>query len=169
MVLAAVDMGDGIMVEVQGLHYGWIVHNSIVITSALANTGTTEAVNAPRPDMIVHVNGERVVGAGVDSFVLFDFRAKRLRLECSFDTFRTSTLDDMISKLILLTRTPNEDRTFVVHSHGMVSTAADIDNVLETRVENWCVLDFDICIRKKTEDAVIFLLCVIVSPAARIR
>lgn len=50
----------------------------------------------------------------------------------------------------------------------MVSTAADVDNVLEVGKEDRCVLDFNICIREETEDAVIFLSYVIISPAAKI-
>ena len=98
-----------------------------------------------------------MVGTGVDSFVLFDFGAKRLGLEGGFDTFSTSTLDDMISKLILLTRTPNEDRTFVVQSQGMVSTAADVNNVLEFGIANRSLLNFGIRIREKPKDAVVLL------------
>ena len=99
-----------------------------------------------------------MVGAGVDSFVLSDFGAKRLRLEGSFNAFGTSTLDDMVTKLVLLARTPNEDRTFVVHSQGMVGTAADVNDVLEFRVEDRGVLDLNIRVGEKTEDAVILLL-----------
>lgn len=51
----------------------------------------------------------------------------------------------------------------------MVGTATDVDNVLELGVENRRVLDLDICVRKEAEDAVVFLLEVIVSPAAKIR
>lgn len=51
----------------------------------------------------------------------------------------------------------------------MVGTAADVDNVLEVGVENWCVLNFNIRVREETEDAVIFLLYVIVSPTIKIR
>lgn len=110
-----------------------------------------------------------MVRAGVDSLVLFDSRAKRLRLEGSLDTFATSTLDDVVSKLVLLARTPNIDRTFVVHSHSMVGTTADVDNVPKVGVDNRCVLDFNIRVREETENAVIFLSHSIVNPAAKIR
>lgn len=51
----------------------------------------------------------------------------------------------------------------------MVGTAADVDNVLKVGIDNRCVLDFNVRIREETEDTVIFLLYVLVIPAAKTR
>lgn len=107
-----------------------------------------------------------MVRAGVDSFILFDFGSKRLRLEGGFDTFGTSTLDDMVSKLVLLARTPNEHSTFVVNSQCMVSTTADVHNILEFGIKDWFVLDLNIRIGQETEDTIILLLYTFISLTA---
>jgi len=157
VVLPAIYMSDAVILEIKFLYKSRSIDGSIVIASALADPTAPETIDPPGPQTIFFINSKRVVGAGIDGFVHFRLRTQGVRLEACLLVHCASTLNDVVTKLVLLSRSPNKDCTLFVHGHGMVSAADDVNYVLELRNKNRCGLDLDFCSWPEAENTVGFL------------
>lgn len=72
MVLTASNVSDGIILQVQSLDERRRVYGGIVVSCAFFYSTGSKAVQSPRPDLMLLVNGEGVVQSGVDGQELLD-------------------------------------------------------------------------------------------------
>ena len=94
------------------------MHNGrFVVTGTISNTRLTKTVQTPCVDLSGLMDSERMESATANMHDIFgETEFPRLK------AIQPVTLDDTTSQLILLTRPPRKDSTFVIQSEHMVVT-----------------------------------------------
>lgn len=129
VVDASREVGDGVVVKFEVINNGWGDDNGIVLAGVAVDAGSTKGVGAPGPHLLFAVNGKGVIGATRDQTDVLTTEAE----EAGVKRLVSLALHLAEAELILLTRAPGVDNTFVVASESVVGTGSNVDDFLKTR------------------------------------
>src|SRR5271155_2377375 len=110
----------------------WCNNNTPSWTSTTSDSCLAEIVGAPGPGVTIGIDGEGMVGAGMDKDNLLFRQSYTSRNEGRCAT----TLDEAAPKLTLLAITPGKHSPFNVQCEAEVITNAELNNILEVWYEH---------------------------------